>query len=387
MTLDELKASSRKDLLQFARELSIVGINSMAKPDLIKAISRILKKEQRAKDKEKAAKAKSAKTAEAKAARNGKASHAEPVKPVKVVEEPAPTRKKPAPAKGTRVATPPSANGSHYMRNNNTLVGGHPKDRLIVIVRDSYWLQVCWELSDQSLQRAEAALGQDWHGSKPIIRVFDVSANDTTSTAEAVVADVNIHGGCNTWYIEVQNPPKSYRADIGYISKRGQFYALVRSNVVNTPKPGAVEGLDDAWADIDAKQADRLYTLTSTDESSPGDNQLLKEFFEERLKRPMSAPTISTPSAIRDRKFFFQLDAELIVFGSTVPGSNVTIQGEPIKLRPNGTFMMRYSFPDGRQILPATAETMDGMEERRIVLAVERNTKELGALAQDTADN
>jgi hypothetical protein len=55
----------------------------------------------------------------------------------------------------------------------------------------------------------------------------------------------------------------------------------------------------------------------------------------------------------------------------------VTLQGEPIKLRPDGTFTMRYSLPDSRQIIPAVAMSADGVEERKIVLAVERNTKHL----------
>jgi hypothetical protein len=73
----------------------------------------------------------------------------------------------------------------------------------------------------------------------------------------------------------------------------------------------------------------------------------------------------------------------MIVFGRTSVGARVTIQGEPVKLRPDGTFTMRYSFPDGRQILPAIAESGDGVEERKIVLAVERNTKELEPLIHD----
>jgi hypothetical protein len=88
----------------------------------------------------------------------------------------------------------------------------------------------------------------------------------------------------------------------------------------------------------------------------------------------------------KDRKFFFALDAEMIVRGRTLPGARVTIQGEPIKLNADGTFAMRYSFPDGRQILPAVAESLDGVEERKIVLAVERNTKEMEPLIHDGND-
>ena len=40
------------------------------------------------------------------------------------------------------------------------LQGGHAKDRIVVVVRDPYWLHVFWELTHQSVQRAEAAPGQ-----------------------------------------------------------------------------------------------------------------------------------------------------------------------------------------------------------------------------------
>jgi hypothetical protein len=88
----------------------------------------------------------------------------------------------------------------------------------------------------------------------------------------------------------------------------------------------------------------------------------------------------------KTRKFWFQLDAELIVYGSTEPSARVTLQGEPVKLRPDGTFTMRYSLPDSRQIIPAVASSGDGVEERTIVLAVERNTKQLEPMIHEVND-
>jgi hypothetical protein len=87
--------------------------------------------------------------------------------------------------------------------------------------------------------------------------------------------------------------------------------------------------------------------------------------------------SLAKPAAEKNRKFWFQLDAELIVYGATEPTAKVTLQGEPVKLRPDGTFTMRFSLPDGRQIIPAVANSIDGVEERTIVLAVERNTRQL----------
>lgn len=184
---------------------------------------------------------------------------------------------------------------------SKSLPNGYGKDRIVIMVRDPYWLHAYWELTHQSVQRAEAALGQDWHGSKPIIRLCDVSAHDTTSTAEAVIRDIEIHGGCNNWYVEVGQPPKSYRIDIGYVSKRGQFYVLARSNIVSTPKAGVSDTVDENWTDLDPKQADRIYAMSSGYDPSAGDSLILKQFMEERLRRPLGSPTLSSFGSVLSR--------------------------------------------------------------------------------------
>jgi len=56
-----------------------------------------------------------------------------------------------------------------------------------------------------------------------ILRLLDVSSRDTTSTAEKTVRDIEIHGGCNNWYIDVGNPPRSFRVDIGYLARSGRL--------------------------------------------------------------------------------------------------------------------------------------------------------------------
>jgi hypothetical protein len=259
------------------------------------------------------------------------------------------------------------------------------KDRIVTMVRDPFWLHVHWELSRSTLFRAQAALGQDWHTARPILRLFDVSCDDTTSASERHVRDIEVHGGVNNWYIDVNAPPRSFRVDIGYVSRRGRFYVLARSNVVTTPRAGASDMLDQTWASIEA-QADRIYRQSGgSGPAAPPDD--LRELFEERLRRPMhgfSLASLGTGAlGIPGRKFHFEIDAELIVYGATEPNAHVTLQGEQIPVRPDGTFTVRFAMPDARQIIPATASSPDGVEERTIVLAVERNTKELEPMIHD----
>lgn len=364
MTRDQLHLLTKKQLADMARQRGIPGWHGLRKEDLVLAIQ----KHERKVSRRKSSLAKPASTPRRKlvapvqkaAARN--TSGEEQVESSKY-DVGVPTRELSA-------------------RAPKDLPTGYGKDRIVALVRDPYWLHVYWELTQQAIQRAEAALGQEWHTAKPILRLLDVTTNDTTSNTERIVRDVEIHGGCNNWYLEVSKPPRSFRVDIGYLARSGRFYILARSNVVTTPRAGVSDIIDENWADLDAQKADRIYAMSSGYDPTASSLEV-KQFLDERLRRPLGSPSITSfgsggllPGG-KTRQFWFQLDAELIVYGATEPNARVTLQGQPVSLRPDGSFTMRFKLPDARQIIPAVAKSPDGMEERTIVLAVERNTKHL----------
>jgi hypothetical protein len=76
----------------------------------------------------------------------------------------------------------------------------------------------------------------------------------------------------------------------------------------------------------------------------------------------------------RPRGFRFQLDAELIVYGRTEPGAQVTIDGHGIELRNDGTFTRRLAFPEGVLPLQFSARPADGSDEKNIALTVGKTT-------------
>ena len=270
--------------------------------------------------------------------------------------------------------------------SSRELSHGCAKDRIITMARDPFWLHAYWELSRSTLSRAQAALGQEWHTAHPILRVMDVTSEDITSSSERHIRDIEIHGGVNNWFIDVSAPPRSFRIDIGYLSKRGKFYVLSRSNVVTTPKAGATDMLDQNWLNLE-----RDYERIVHQSGSPADHDTvhsaLRELFEDRLKRPMnngSAMNFGNGGFPHiGRKFHFEIGAELVVYGTTEPSAKVTLQGDLVPVRADGSFSVRFSLPDARQIIPAVATSADGVEERTVVLAVERNTKELEPMIHD----
>jgi hypothetical protein len=73
--------------------------------------------------------------------------------------------------------------------------------------------------------------------------------------------------------------------------------------------------------------------------------------------------------------FWFRIDADLVVYGATEPDARLVVAGEPVELRPDGTFTLRFALPDGEFFLEAVATSSDGAASRYARLTVRRSTK------------
>ena len=266
--------------------------------------------------------------------------------------------------------------------------GRHVKERVVVMVRGPYWLHVYWDVTRRNVDRARAAMGQDWHSARPVVRLYERDPSQSGDAVERVARDIPIHGAVNNWYIDVSDPPRTYRVEVGYVSAvNKRFYSLGRSNIVTTPRSGKGGALDENWLDV-AANYDKIYAMSGGYETE-GDNSQLRELFEERLRRPMGSPMVTRfGNGARsllpcEEQFEFEVDAEMVVFGSTRPDAYVTLKGEPIRVRDDGTFMVRLPMPEAREVLPIVASTSDGVEQRTVILSVDRNTKVMEPVIRD----
>ena len=260
-------------------------------------------------------------------------------------------------------------------------------DRIALMVRDAYWLHAYWEITRLSVDRAKAVMAEQWHSAEPVLRLYEVDKGSTTKSAERHLRDIEIHSGVNNWYMDVENPPNSFRVEIGYLATNGRFYALVRSNSVETPIPGSKMAIDRNWSDV-AEDCDQIYAQSGGFEKN-GSGRELRKLFEERLRRPMGSPMETRYGAGAERilnleqEFKFEVDSELVIFGSASENAYVTLSGEPVKLGPDGTFTVRIKLEDKRYVVPVVANSANGLEQRTTVVAVERNTKTMEPIIRE----
>jgi len=260
------------------------------------------------------------------------------------------------------------------------------RDRMVLMVRGPHWLHAFWEITPRSIARAQAALGQEWHTARPILRVIRLETGMQASASARVVREIEVHGGVKNWFIDVREPARC-RVEIGYLAASGRFHTLARSNAVSVPSASQTDTLDTHWGEI-VGDCERIYSMSGG--YSPENNSTeLQELFEERLRRPMVTPATRPVAGDADDdeegrpELELQVDAEVIVYGATRPNARVTLQGEPVKLQPDGTFRVRVEMPNKRQVLPIIATSPDGAARHMVVMAVERNTKALHGHGRD----
>ena len=371
ITAANLRAQTVRDLAAIAKREGIVGWHSMRKEQLIKAILQLAKEES--------------------SSRNGKnGSLRGPHSPVRAADGRFESPRKSMSPKNrahleqVRAKLAQAKDLAHKVTGESRAI---TQDRLIIMVRDPYWIHAYWELTNASIERAKVALGQYWHTAKPTLRLSTIEEESSGGIVRMLLRDIEIHGGVSHWYIDVKDPPKSYQADIGYLATNNNFHCLARSNVVNTAAAKKPALLDDHWRDV-AQEADRIFAISGGYEVDEEYSQLRK-VFEEKLRRPIGSP-ISTifgmgAETIGEERvdFHFEIDAEMVLYGASEPGAHVVLKDEPIRLKEDGTFVLRFPLPDRRQVFPLVAKSADGMEEQTIILAVERNTKVLDTMLQD----
>jgi len=247
------------------------------------------------------------------------------------------------------------------------------QDKIILQVRDPRWLHSYWEMRSQTIDDLKRKLGDDFYRAKKVLRAYDVTNIIFNGFNANRFFDIQVNDFANSWYIDTDGPGRAWCVDLGLMLADGRFITILRSNVVQTPLDGPSWVTDEEWM-IPEEMFARLYGMSfGLGKSSP-----VGGAWQERVKQGLFSSGLSSSPVkkeIKERNFWLKVDCELIVYGATQADASVTVQGAPIKLRPDGTFTLRYYLPDGKQIIPVEATSADKVEKLTITPTVTRETK------------
>ncbi|HEY1173165.1 MAG TPA: DUF4912 domain-containing protein [Verrucomicrobiae bacterium] len=321
--------------------------------------------------------------------------------------------------------------------------------RLILAARDPHWLYAAWDLTKEQ-QRGYNALSKDKHlvvrvflnhvGGKAFseTHVHPESRHWFIHTGKAgarFVAELGYYDKAGKWVSVSQSkptlaPPDSLSEDTSVrfteLPVEVPFMDLIETVKQelkgNLPLVEALEQLREAgnqalpkakelakgvWTAAQEKALAKVVSMDSVRRIWIGSleiTELIRRKLSEELASAAAAEfskpdksglgslgglsSVSSPfgGMEANKGFWFNVNAELIIYGATEPTAEVTIGGKVIKLRPDGSFSYRFALPDGHYDLPAVAVSADRSEARSAELKFSRSTSYHGDVGTHPQD-
>ena len=340
----------------------------------------------------------------------------------------------PAGGPGQKYALGPTPPAQQFKTAEIELPEAYGTKKLFLTARDPHWLYVHWDLT-RAQQLKLNTKSSDGH---LILRIY------TGKIEGHPLCEIHVHPESRHWFAHVERAGGSYAAELGYHSPAGRWVRVTAAGATVTPpdtaatetraefatipfefpfpkliqiiREAARENLSlaqaieelrrhghpdlprtasapaPAWTQEQEQALAKIISIDDVHRVWMGSLEIT-ELIRRKLAREISSLGVSSLSspfggAERPKGFWFNVNAELIIYGATEPAAKVTLDGREIKLRPDGSFSFRFALPDGKYELPAVAVSADGTEARAADLKFSRATEyrgEVGAHPQDPA--
>jgi len=442
MSTINLKTKTKTELLKVAQRLGLRGISTMTKPKLVETISRAKQGRTTTFRKQAAIAVQKVTSAiKRRAMRKPAKATATAAKPKAAGKSPVVSKKASAAAIAAATGqvahkfdvTPVKQSAKQVFKEENLgeLPDTYGTGRLFLAARDPHWLFAYWDLSGQQMAdyRRQAADG------RLVLRVFE-------KNHAPPLTELTLSHDARNWYIPANKAATTYSAELGFWRADGSFNVISRSREATTP-PDALSAdttarfatipVDVNFAELldivrqhltdGIPLAEALQQLQATGVQLPfrvdvelgpwspaqaaqvehvlrGDilrrvqvgSVELTEWLRRRLQGDTSSGLSSgfSPggssgaswSGQPQQGFWFAVNAEVIIYGATEPDARVTVDGQPVKLRSDGTFSFHHTFPDGKYRLPVVAVSGKGDDQRAVELQFERKTQVHGDVGQ-----
>jgi hypothetical protein len=343
----------------------------------------------------------------------------------------------PAGGPGEKFSLGPTPPAPHFETAETELPEADGTKKLSLTARDPHWLYAHWDLTREQQARLNLK-SADGH---LVLRIY------ADRLEGHPLYELHVHPESRHWFLHVEHAGNSYAAELGYYTSLGRWTHVTTSSATVTPPDAAAAETDVEFATIPIElpfarlieivkaavrenlplaraveelrrsghpelpraaaapattwtpqQEQALAKIVSIDEVRRvwmGSLEIT-ELIRRRLAHDISSPgassfggsSLSSPfgGGEQSKGFWFNVNAELIIYGATEPDAKVTLGGHEIKLRPDGSFSYRFALPDGKYDLPAVAVSADGTDARAAELKFSRETEYLGNVGAHPQD-
>lgn len=347
---------------------------------------------------------------------------------------------------GQRYSLGPKPPTEHFTASEEELPEAYGTMQLFLTARDPHWLYAAWDLTREQLKKfnslsAHKHLILRVYGTKDAgnaiseIHVHPESRNwfvPVPSASTSYLVELGYYDASNAWTNIALSSPTLTPPDTVSEDTNVRFATIPADvsfeEILTTVKkvipqqlplieavqqlreqghvdlPVATEFPRSEWTPAQEQTLAKIVTLDQIRRVWIGSleiTELVRRQLEQQvsslttsqLSRPTSPggplSSLSSPFGgmpAKNKGFWFNVNAELIIYGATEPDAKVTIGDRPIRLRPDGSFSFRFALPDGEYSLPAVATSVDGDDTRAASLQFSRKTDYTGLVGKHPQD-
>lgn len=259
-------------------------------------------------------------------------------------------------------------------RHEQEIPGRYYDNKVVLMARDPFWCYAYWDISGVLMQaKADEAMKNGDY--KLVLRVYDVTDIKFDGKNSHKYMDIEVTGDANNWYINVWEAGRTYIAELGFRTANGKFIVIARSNAVGVPSDRVSDKTDEEWMVMD-EDFEELFRLSGGGRRLGASEQGRGLAMIENMLSSESVSSFSSPVyKAQEKGFFLWADTELILYGGTEKNARLTVKGEQVKLKEDGSFSLRFHLPDGAMDLPVEAVSADGTNKKSIKINVQRKTE------------
>jgi hypothetical protein len=115
------------------------------------------------------------------------------------------------------------------------------------MVRDPWTIFSYWEVKKEIEDKAVNEINnKGLQIAASVLRVYDVT-DSLDGLHEKIVFDFELRDFIDKWYIHTHKPGRKWMVEIGIKCTNGEFFPLIRSNIVSAPSYGMSDVFDDKW--------------------------------------------------------------------------------------------------------------------------------------------
>ena len=132
---------------------------------------------------------------------------------------------------------------------------------IVLMVVGPHKLYVHWDINTNDIVSLRDHLGENKSNYKYILRVYDISGITFNGNNAHYHFDIQVDKEDDNWYIDLWTPGNAYCVELGIKAGNRNFFPLVRSNSVITPRVKPSNLSKPKWMKVKMKQNNKSLQL------------------------------------------------------------------------------------------------------------------------------